>query len=214
MTNSVSIIPISSLLLILIPVAVVLWIQYKWSLNYKEGIYAVSRMLGQLLIVGYFLGYIFNSDNAWIIVLILVVMVVASSWIALRTIAEHRKQFFMVVLISLLVGSASTLILVTQAVLDLVLPDLWKPDWCRPDQTAGTGGHFFHIHAGYPHIRSRMPTRSAAMVADATVAEYAAPVWMESTALAPRSAAAAYASTKQPGEGAAVATWAPDATRR
>jgi len=130
MTNSVSIIPISSLLLILIPVAVVLWIQYKWSLNYKEGIYAVSRMLGQLLIVGYFLGYIFNSDNAWIIVLILAVMVVASSWIALRTITAQRKQLFMVVLISLLVGSVTTLMLVTQAVLDF---DPWyKPQYIIP----------------------------------------------------------------------------------
>jgi putative ABC transport system permease protein len=130
MTHSISIIPISSLLLILIPVAVVLWIQYKWSLNYKEGIYAVSRMLGQLLIVGYFLGYIFNSDNAWIIVLILVIMVVASSWIALRTITQHRKQFFIVVLISLLVGGVTTLMLVTQAVLDF--EPWYKPQYIIP----------------------------------------------------------------------------------
>ncbi len=130
MTNTISIIPLSSLLLILIPVAVVLWIQYKWSLNYKEGIYAVSRMLGQLLIVGYFLGYIFNSDSAWIIVLILIVMVVASSWIALRTITKHRKQLLVTVLISLLIGGATTLLLVTQAVLDI---DPWyKPQFIIP----------------------------------------------------------------------------------
>ncbi len=130
MTNSISTIPISSLLLILIPVAVVLWIQYKWSLNYKEGIYAVSRMLGQLLIVGYFLGYIFNTDNAWVIVLILVIMVVASSWIALRTITKQRKQLFTTVLISLIVGGATTLILVTQAVLDF--EPWYKPQFIIP----------------------------------------------------------------------------------
>lgn len=128
--TSITIIPISSLLLILIPVAVVLWIQYKWSLNYKEGIYAVSRMLGQLLIVGYFLGYIFNSNSAWIIVLILVVMVVASSWIALRTITEQRKQLFTIVLVSLLIGGVTTLILVTQAVLDFV--PWYKPQFIIP----------------------------------------------------------------------------------
>ena len=130
MNNTISIIPISSLLLILIPVAVVLWIEFKWSLNYKEGIYAVSRMLGQLLIVGYFLGTIFNSNNAWIIVLILVIMVVASSWIALRTITQHRKQLFIYVLISLLIGGATTLILVTQAVLDL--EPWYKPQFMIP----------------------------------------------------------------------------------
>ena len=128
--TSIAIIPISSLLLILIPVAVVLWIQYKWSLNYKEGIYAVSRMLGQLLIVGYFLGYIFNSSNAWIIVIILVVMVVASSWIALRTITEQRKQLFTIVLVSLLIGGATTLILVTQVVLDF--EPWYKPQFIIP----------------------------------------------------------------------------------
>ncbi len=136
MTNSISIIPISSLLLILIPVAVVLWIQYKWSLNYKEGMYAVSRMLGQLLIVGYFLGTIFNSDKAWVIVLILVIMVVASSWIALRTITKQRKQLFIIVLISLLVGSVTTLILVTQAVLD------FEP-WYKPQYVIPLAGMIF-----------------------------------------------------------------------
>lgn len=129
-TNTISIIPIQSLLVILIPVAVVLWIQYKWSLNYKEGIYAVSRMLGQLLIVGYFLGTIFNAKSAWVIILILVVMVLSSSWIALRTIKEQRKQLFIYVLISVLAGGATTLVLVTQLVLDF---DPWyKPQYIIP----------------------------------------------------------------------------------
>jgi len=130
MTNTLPTIPINALLLMFIPVAVVLWIQYKWSLNYKEGMYAVSRMLGQLLIVGYFLGTIFNAEHAWIIILILVVMVVASSWIALRTIANQRKKLFFDVLISLVVGGVTTLILVTQIVLDF---DPWyKPQYMIP----------------------------------------------------------------------------------
>ncbi len=130
MTNTLPTIPISALLLMLMPVAVVLWIQYKWALNYKEGLYAVSRMLGQLLIVGYFLGTIFNAERAWIIILILAVMVVASSWIALRTIADQRKKLFFNVLISLLIGGVTTLMLVTQVVLDF---DPWyKPQYMIP----------------------------------------------------------------------------------
>jgi len=130
MTSTVSIIPISSLVLVLIPVAIVIWIQYQWSLNYKEGIYAVSRMLGQLLIIGYFLGYIFNTESAWIIVLILCIMVLSSSWIALRTIKQQRKQLYMYVLFSLLIGGVSTLLLVTQLVLDF--SPWYKPQYMIP----------------------------------------------------------------------------------
>jgi len=130
MMNTLPTIPISALLLMLIPVAVVLWIQYKWVLNYKEGIYAVSRMLGQLLIVGYFLGSIFNAERAWIIILVLAIMVIASSWIALRTLADQRKTLFFDVLIALLVGGVTMLVLVTQIVLDF---DPWyKPQYMIP----------------------------------------------------------------------------------
>jgi len=130
MTNSISIIPISSLLFVMIPVVLVLWVQYKWSLNYKEGIYAVSRMLAQLLIVGYFLGYIFNASQAWIIVLMLSVMLVSSSWIALRSVKQSRKQYYFFVLFSLTMGSVSTLILVTQGVLDF--SPWYKPQYMIP----------------------------------------------------------------------------------
>ncbi len=116
---SIATIPLTSLALLLVPVAAVLWIQYRWSLDYKEGLYAVGRMLGQLLIIGYFLGSIFNSESAWVIVLILSIMVIASSWIALRTVKMNRKQLFIIVLISILVGSGSVLLLVTQGVLQI-----------------------------------------------------------------------------------------------
>jgi putative ABC transport system permease protein len=119
MNNSVAIIPLSSLLILLVPVAIVLWIQYKWSLNYKEGIYAVGRMLGQLLIIGYFLGSNFNAQSAWVIVLVLSVMVLTSSWIALRTVKTQQKQLFGIVLISLVIGGGITLLIVTQGVLKI-----------------------------------------------------------------------------------------------
>ena len=130
MTQSISNIPISSLVLILIPVAVVLLIQFMWSLNYKEGIYSVVRMLAQLTIVGYLLGYIFNADNYWITLLIIFVMIAASSWIALRTIKQQRKQQYLYVVFSLLVGGATTLYLVTQVVLDFT--PWYKPQYMIP----------------------------------------------------------------------------------
>ncbi len=136
MTHSVSIIPISSLALILVPVAIVLWIQYKWSLDYKEGIYAVSRMLGQLLIIGYFLGFIFHADKAWIIVLMLSIMIMFSSWIALRTIKAQRKTLYFYVLISLVIGASTTLLLVTQGVLKIT-------PWFNPQYMIPLAGMIF-----------------------------------------------------------------------
>ncbi len=128
MTNSITNIEISSLAIILIPVAFVVWVLYKWSNNYKEGIYAVSRMLGQLLIIGYFLGYIFNTDKSWVVVLVLSVMILASSWIALRTVKVQRRKLYSYVLISMVAGGVSVFILVTQGVLGL-------DPWYRPQYT-------------------------------------------------------------------------------
>lgn len=119
MTNTVTVIPISLLLVSLIPALIVLLIQYKWALNYKEGLYAVSRMLGQLLLVGYFLGFIFNTPNIWVILGVLSLMVLASSWIALRTIPAKRTQLFRYACLALLIGGGLTLVLITQIVLQI-----------------------------------------------------------------------------------------------
>lgn len=115
---TLSTIPLTSLLLVLIPVVVVLFIQFYWSLNVKEGIYATLRMLGQLIIVGYLLGYIFSTDSFWLILLILLGMIMLSAWIALRTVKQQRVQQYRYVVIALLAGGATTLLLVTQVVLD------------------------------------------------------------------------------------------------
>ena len=136
MTNSIAAIPLSSLVLILIPVALVIWIQFKWSLDYKEGLYAVSRMLGQLLIVGYFLGYIFNAEKSWIIVLVLSVMILSSSWIALRTIKTRRLELYRYVFISLFLSGSLTLLFVSQGVLN------FEP-WFNPQYIIPLGGMIF-----------------------------------------------------------------------
>ena len=82
MTSTVQIIPLLNLGFIFIPVLVVVGLLYQWSLNSGNALYAVVRMLGQLLLVGYFLSYIFEAKNAGIVLLVLAVMVFASSWIA------------------------------------------------------------------------------------------------------------------------------------
>ena len=102
-----------------IPVAVVLIILFKWSVNAKFALYALSRMLVQLLLVGYFLSYLFDSANAWIVVLILIVMVFFSSWIALGNIKEQRLQLLKWAVLSIAIGGGFTLLVITQGVLTL-----------------------------------------------------------------------------------------------
>tara|TARA_B100001013_G_scaffold300543_1_gene201875 strand:- start:466 stop:1191 length:726 start_codon:yes stop_codon:yes gene_type:complete len=119
MNESITTIPYSNLLLVFIPAAVVIGLLHAWSLEWKNTIYAVIRMLVQLLLIGYFLAYIFESNDAVITVGVLSVMVFAASWIALRTIQQKRRKFYQFVLMAILTGGGLTLLLVTQFVLKL-----------------------------------------------------------------------------------------------
>ena len=119
MSNSIQTISLLNLSIAFIPVLVMLAIIFKWSLNLKNAVYAVSRMLIQLLLIGYFLTYIFDSDSSILILIILIIMILLSSWIALGTIKEKRLVLFKYVIVSILIGGGSTLFLITQGVLKL-----------------------------------------------------------------------------------------------
>ena len=119
MNNYIETIPLLNLSLSFIPALLVIGILFKWSLQSTNALYAVSRMLVQLLLIGYFLTHIFESDSAALIILILAVMVFASSWIALGTVAERRLQLYKYALLAIAFGGGITLALISQAVLVL-----------------------------------------------------------------------------------------------
>tara|TARA_B100001123_G_C15289570_1_gene1016959 strand:+ start:264 stop:974 length:711 start_codon:yes stop_codon:yes gene_type:complete len=119
MNESITAIPFSSLLLVFIPVAVVIGLIHSWSLDWKNIIYAIIRMVVQLLLIGYFLVYIFESNDTGITVSILSVMVFTASWISLRTIKQKRRKLFQSAITAILIGGGLTLFLVTQFVLKL-----------------------------------------------------------------------------------------------
>jgi len=79
-------------------------------------------MVAQLLLIGYVLVHIFGADAPWIVLLVLGVMVVAASWIALRTVPRLRGALYRYAFLSVLVGGGLTLSLITQGVLEL---DTW-----------------------------------------------------------------------------------------
>jgi putative ABC transport system permease protein len=112
-----SAIELPQLALAFVPVLIVLFIQFKWSLSQKRTIHALVRMLVQLLLVGFFLGYIFESNSVWVVLILLIMMVFFSSWIALNNIDACKKQLFLRALIAISFSGFVTLLIITQGVL-------------------------------------------------------------------------------------------------
>ena len=119
MSHSIQTIPLLNLAIAFIPVIAVIVIIGKWRLGYKSSIYAVCRMLIQLLLIGYFLTYIFETESALIVIAVLAVMLFSASWIALRTISIPRKTLYLKSFSAILLGGGITLLLMSQAVLNL-----------------------------------------------------------------------------------------------
>ena len=84
MSNTLSIISVSNLLYAFIPVAAVIGILWRWSVDARTLLVATFRMVVQLVLIGYVLIFIFETASASMIVLVLCVMLVASSVISLR----------------------------------------------------------------------------------------------------------------------------------
>jgi len=116
---SVQIIPLARLCLMLLPPAAVVFILMRWSLEPREALIAIVRMLVQLLLVGYGLVFIFESDASWVVLAVLLVMVTVSSWIALRTVPGRRRGLYWRACAAIAVGGGISFVLVTQFVLDL-----------------------------------------------------------------------------------------------
>ncbi len=119
MNNSIQPIPFINLSLAFIPVVIVILIIWKWELGYKNSLYAVARMLIQLLLIGYLLAYIFKTDSSLLVIAILSIMLFSSSWIALRTLKIPRYVLYVKTLWSISLSGGFILLLISQAVLKL-----------------------------------------------------------------------------------------------
>ena len=118
-------IPPLRLLIAFIPIGVALLIFLRWSLNAWSGLYATVRMLIQLMAIGYALTFIFNADQPYIVLGVLVVMMAAAAWIALRPLGPRTPLRYAVAAAAIAVGAIATLALVTQWV--LVLDPWYQP---------------------------------------------------------------------------------------
>lgn len=117
MNDTLQAITLSDLTIAFIPVLIALYFLFRWSLDIKQASYGLSRMLVQLLLIGYLLSYIFYSDNILLITLVLIFMILVSSWIALRTQNAYRPILLKYGVMSISLGGGFTLVLISQGVL-------------------------------------------------------------------------------------------------
>jgi putative ABC transport system permease protein len=129
-------IPIFELSIVFIPTAFLLIVMFRWQLKAVTGLYANLRMLVQLLLVGYFLTYIFETNQPLVIVLLIVLMIAVSAWIALRSFEDKDIKTYFIFLISIGVPGLILLGLVTQFVLQM-------QKWFEPSLVVPIAGMIF-----------------------------------------------------------------------
>jgi putative ABC transport system permease protein len=136
MENTLEIIPLTGLAVAFIPVALVVVLLFRWSLDASTAIYAVFRMLIQLLLIGYALNWIFAGESAVIVMLLLAIMLMAASRIALRPLEQRTGKSFVAVLLAISLGGGGTLALITAGVLQI-------DPWYAPRQIIPLAGMIF-----------------------------------------------------------------------
>jgi len=117
--QSIQTIPLENLAFTLIPAGMVLLLMLHWKVGIGQSVYAVCRMLIQLLLVGYVLSALFDSDSAWVTLAILLVMLLFSSWIALGTVKPERIRLFIKAFIAIGAGGGFTFWVIIDPVLNL-----------------------------------------------------------------------------------------------
>ena len=128
--------PIIELSLVFIPTIFLLVIIFRWGIKGSVGIYANIRMVLQLLLVGYILTYVFEISQPIIIILVIILMVAVSAWIALRSIEEKSVKIYLKFFISISLPGLVLLGLVTQLVLKM-------QTWFEPSLVIPIAGMIF-----------------------------------------------------------------------
>ncbi|MBU2871822.1 ABC transporter permease [Colwellia sp. E2M01] len=173
MEQTLATIPLINLAIAFVPVSLVLIILACWSLPQKRTLHAIVRMLVQLLLVGYVLSYIFENDNAWVIGVLLLVMVLFSSWIALNNIESPQKSLFRSAFLAIFVSSFIVLLMITQGV--LTLNPWYQPQTMVPlagmvfangmNSVSLCGERFFaEVNRGATYIQARNIAFKASMI--------------------------------------------------
>ncbi len=133
MKDTIQAIPLDSLAVAFLPVVVVVVILYRWSIGGGVTLYAMARMLLQLLLIGYALTFIFETENSLVVLAVLSGMLLIASWISLRPL---REKHFTKALGAIVLGGVTTLALITRGVMD------FEP-WFDPQKMIPLAGMIF-----------------------------------------------------------------------
>ncbi|HHS82841.1 MAG TPA: ABC transporter permease [Devosia sp.] len=117
MGGHVNDIPAANLAMLLLLAAPVVVMLFVWKLHAGKALYALFRMLAQLLAVGYVLAFIFEAESAWLVLLVLSVMVGAAAWISLNPLKSPVWRLYLFAFIAILLSGSLTLLVVTRGVL-------------------------------------------------------------------------------------------------
>ncbi len=125
METGLPLISFGQLTLAFLPTLLLLVIMRRWSGNLGEGVYANLRMLVQLLLIGYVLTWLFDSDQPAVVMGFVLLMLVAGSWISLQPLPARTARSLAAAFVALASCGGVMLFIVTQWVLDL-------PRWFEP----------------------------------------------------------------------------------
>ena len=134
--EQISFIPLANLMLGFIPVIILIGIMYFWGLKISNSIYANFRMLIQLLLIGYVLTFIFETDEPIIITLVVLFMILMSAWIAMQPLKEKGVYPFVIIFMSLALSGLAVLFLISQFIVEL-------PRWFEPSFVVPIAGMIF-----------------------------------------------------------------------
>ena len=123
-------IEIYNLFYMLIPIVITWYFYKKWIGNSTEVIKATLRMTIQLLLIGYVLIYIFENDNSFLGLIIILFMVSISSFISFRNISNKSLKEYTNIFLSILLSGLFNLILVLVFVLEL--ENIYIPQYVIP----------------------------------------------------------------------------------
>ncbi|NNC88568.1 MAG: ABC transporter permease [Akkermansiaceae bacterium] len=125
-------ISLGRLALMLLPLAAVGWISFRWTGRSGELAIATARMVVQLLAIGYVLVFLFKVENPWMGIGVVAFMIIVSSWIAVRTVKTMRGKAFGDAVLAIALGGGAVFALVLLGVLGLDPLDWYRPRFVIP----------------------------------------------------------------------------------
>lgn len=115
----------ANLALMLIPLALVAMFYWRWGGDAGEIGISTARMVAQLILVGYILTSLFATKSSVFLMLMVLVMIVVSGWIALHNLKVKNKIIYMKITFAIAIGGTINLVWVLLFILEL--PTLIEP---------------------------------------------------------------------------------------